>query len=125
MGDAARWFIGAATTIYMPDSGFEDRPELNGELERMAELFIGLGYRRVPGFGINLRAAEFQNRLRQFLISRDRRDDDIVVVYYTGHGSLEHSDLLLAMADTTEDIAYTAMPAAELTSKLLSGPVIV
>ena len=125
MGEPARWFIGAATTAYTPESGFEDRPELAAEVERMARTFTSLGYRRAPGFGINLTSAEFQNRLRTFLISPDRRDDDIVAVYYTGHGSLSEGSLLLPMADTTADVAYSAMPGAELTGKLLSGPVIV
>jgi len=120
----ARWFIGAATTLYHVESGFEDRPELADEVERMAAMFTGLGYQRVPGFGINLTAGEFRDRLRQFLISPDRCDSDIVVVYYTGHGHLDESSLLLPMADTTADVAYTAMPAADLTGRLLSGPVI-
>ena len=125
MGEPARWFIGAATTVYPPDSGLEDRPELADEVDRMAELFTALGYVRVPGFGVNLGAVEFQDQLRQFLISSDRRDDDIVVVYYTGHGVLQQGGLLLPMADATADVAYTAMPAAELTGRLLSGSVIV
>ena len=91
----------------------------------MAGLFTGLGYAQVPGFGVNLSVAEFQNRLRQFLISPERRDDDIVAVYYTGHGSLDQGSLLLPMADATADVTYTAMSAAELTGRLLSGPVIV
>ena len=125
MREAARWFIGAATTVYLSESRFEDRPKLAGEVKRMAGLFTRLGYRQVPGFGINLSVADFQNRLREFLISPDRRDDDIVVVYYTGHGSLDQGSLLLPMADTTADVAYTAMPAADLTGRLLSDPVIV
>ncbi len=125
MGESARWFIGAATTIYTPESGFDDRAELAGEVERMTGLFTRLGYARVPRFGINLSRADFQDRLRRFLISPERRDDDIVAVYYTGHGSLDQGSLLLPMADTTADVAYTAMPAAELTGKLLSGPVTV
>ena len=125
VGEPTRWFIGAATTTYLPESGFEDRPELAAEVERMAGLFTELGYARVPGFGVNLNVAEFQNRMRRFLISPTLREDDIVVVYYTGHGSLDQGSLLLPMADTTADVAYTAMPAAELTGRLLSGPVIV
>ena len=124
MGEAVRWFIGAATTLYGEESGFEDRPELADEVERMATMFADLGYARVPGFGINLAVGEFQNRLRRFLISPDRRESDIVVVYYTGHGHLDEGSLLLPMADTTADVAYTAMPAADLTGRLLSGPVI-
>ena len=54
MGEPARWFIGAATTIYAGESGFEDRPELAGEVERMAGVFARLGYRRVPGFGVKV-----------------------------------------------------------------------
>ena len=98
---------------------------MTDEVERMAGLFIGLGYTRVPGFGVNLSMAEFQDRLRRFLISPDRRSDDIVAVYYTGHGTLEHGSLLLPMADTTADVAYTAMPATGLTGRLLSGGVTV
>ncbi len=124
MGETGRWFIGAATTLYSEESGFEDRPELAGEVEAMAAMFAGVGYARVPGFGVNLTAREFQDRLRHFLTSPDRRESDIIVVYYTGHGHLDEGSLLLPMADTTADVAYTAMPAADLTGRLLSAPVI-
>ncbi len=89
MGETGRWFIGAATTLYSEESGFEDRPELAGEVEAMAAMFAGVGYARVPGFGVNLTAREFQDRLRHFLTSPDRRESDIIVVYYTGHGHLD------------------------------------
>src|SRR5580704_5905826 len=125
MGEPTRWFIGAATTVYSRESGFEDRPELAEEVERMAGLFTGLSYVRVPGFGVNLGMAEFKDRLRKFLISRERRDNDVVVVYYTGHGTLDQGSLLLPMTDTTADVAYTALPAGELTGRLLGGPLIV
>ena len=125
MSAPARWFIGSATTVYGEETGLEDRPELADEVERMATLFASLGYRRVPGFDGNLTSRQFQDRLRRFLISPDRRPDDIVVVYYTGHGHVEQGSLLLPMADATADLAYTSMPAEDLTGRLLSGSVTV
>ena len=87
----------------------------------MAGLFGSLGYMRVPGFGIDLRRDDFSGRLRSFLIDQaNRRDDDVVVIYYTGHGVLNQGGLLLPMADTTSDVAYTALRAGELTGLMLS-----
>ena len=121
MSDPARWFIGAATTTWLPESGLEDRPELADEVRRMTKLFSGLGYKKVPGFGLNLSATEFLGSLRRFLKSHERRDDDIVAVYYTGHGLCEGDELLLPMADATADLSFSGMSAADLTGRLLRG----
>jgi WD40 repeat protein len=118
----ARWFIGAATTKYQPETGLEDRPELAAEVERMAALFESLGYARVPRFGTGLGVGEFTDRLRRFLTDQaSRRADDVVVVYYTGHGVLDQDRLLLPMADTDADVTFTALAAADLTGRLLRG----
>ncbi len=122
MGVPARWFIGAATTKYQPETGLSDRPELTAEVERMAGLFDSLGYTRVPGFGIDLGVGDFKRRLRSFLTDQvNRRKDDVVVVYYTGHGVLNQGQLLLPMADTDQDMPLTALAAEDLTGRLLSG----
>lgn len=129
MGEPRRWFVGAATTSYTPGyraaRGEEDRPELRGEVERMGRLFTGLGYQVVPGFGADVDRDTFRGRLRSFLTDPDpdpgRGEDDVVVVYYTGHGVLDGTELLLPMSDTTADVEFTALPAAELTGRLLKG----
>ncbi|WP_432992076.1 hypothetical protein [Dactylosporangium sp. CA-233914] len=116
-----RWFIGSAATHYRVESGFEDRPELAGEATRMAALFASLGYEEVPGFGPGLGADAFLARFRGFLTGAERAAEDVVVVYHTGHGTLADGELLLPMADTTADVAFTALRAADLTGRVLSG----
>ena len=125
MGEPRRWFIGAATTTYTTEyreaRSEDDRPELRNELERMRELFSGLGYLLVPGFKADLDRDDFRALLRSFLTDADRTEDDTVVVYYTGHGVMDGAELLLPMADATGDAEFTSLPAAELTGRLISG----
>ncbi|MBN1173080.1 MAG: caspase family protein, partial [Micromonosporaceae bacterium] len=123
MAEPARWLIATAATDYLPESGFRDLqlPELAGEVERMVDLFGRLGYRRVPGFGLNLGFRQFGDRLGEFVTHPDRREDDLVVVYYTGHGVLDRGDLLLPMADTTDRLAQTAVFAEDLAGRWLRG----
>ena len=120
-----RWFIGAATATYTDEFkaarlGEDDRPELAAEVERMRGLFERLGYRTADGFGVDLPRDTFTDRLRAFLIHPDRTENDTVVIYYTGHGVLDRGELLLPMSNTTDDYAYTSLPAGDLTERLLS-----
>jgi Caspase domain len=124
-GEPARWFAGAASTVYRPETGLKDRLAVAGDVQRMADLFTGLGYRRVSGLEDDLGRDDLLRRLRGFLTGSERRVDDIVVVYYAGYGVLGEGGLLLPMADTTADVAYTALAAGELTGRLLSAPVVV
>ncbi|MFV2022217.1 caspase family protein [Micromonospora sp. LOL_023] len=119
-GEARRFFIGAATTAFQPGLGLENLPELGDELQRARELFTGLGYSAVPGFGTGMAARGFQDRLRAFLTDPQRRPDDVVVVYYTGHGLDHHGDLLLPMADSV-DLAYDSVRAGDLTGRILDS----
>jgi len=127
MTDARRWFVGSATATYTQEyraaRGEDDRPELGDEVHRMQRLFTDLGYQTAAGFGVDLDRETFRTRLRSFLIHPDRREDDIIVIYYTGHGVIDHGELLLPMADATDDVTFTALPASELTGRMLSGSV--
>ncbi len=118
-----RYFIGAATTEYAPSTNLVALPELVGELQRATELFTGLEYEAVPGFGTNLTAREFTGRLRAFLRSEDRTTEDRIVVYYSGHGEVAPSgaDLLLPMADATADRSFSFLHAGDLTGRVLDS----
>lgn len=115
------YFIGAATTAYAPSTNLVDLPQLEVELRRATDLFTGLGYTVVPGFGKDMSAVEFTGRLRAFLRSPERSPDDMIAVYYTGHGEVSSSghDLLLPMADATADRSYSFLHARDLTGRLL------
>ena len=118
-----RYFVGAATTDYTPSTNLPALPELVDELTRATGLFTDLGYEVVQGFGVNMTAVEFAGRLRAFLRSADRSSDDVIVVYYTGHGEVAASgaDLLLPMADATGDRSYSFLHAGDLTGRLLDS----
>ncbi|GAA1393724.1 hypothetical protein GCM10009662_02630 [Catellatospora coxensis] len=120
---ARRYFIGAATTVYAPATELVDLPELVDELRRATELFTGLGYEVVPDFGTDLSAVAFTGRLRAFLRSPERLPDDMIAVYYTGHGEVAGSgtELLLPMADATADRSYSFLHAGDLTGRLLDS----
>ena len=118
-----RYFVGAATATYAAGSGLDALPELAHDVEQMADLFSAMGYQRVGGFGLDLPSQQLRRRLRAFLIDPAREPDDIVAVYYAGHGDLDENDLLLPMVDTTDDRTETSLWAEDLTTKLLRGGV--
>ncbi|MGW8328873.1 caspase family protein [Streptomyces sp. NPDC055897] len=77
----------AAGTGRYAQPGIEDLPGVEGDVELMAELFASLGYERVLGDrSRNPTARELVSGLEEWLGSDDRRPDDIIVLYYAGHG---------------------------------------
>ncbi len=81
-----RFLIAAGTRRYR-DPAISDLPGVDADVERVAELFAALGYTRVLAeCGKDPTAHEFLSRFESWLADPDRRPDDIVVVYYAGHG---------------------------------------
>ncbi|MGN2638281.1 hypothetical protein ACTD5D_19220 [Nocardia takedensis] len=80
-----------------------DRPGLVQARAMMIELFTTtFGYILVPNLGVNPTAAQLLHELDAFCTSSDRRPDDIIAIYFTGHGErLPHTDAhVLYTADT-------------------------
>ncbi|MFI6049017.1 caspase family protein [Streptomyces violascens] len=85
-GEPRRFVIAAGTGSYS-QPGIEDLPGVEGDVELMASLFASLGYERVlRDRSRNPTARELVSGLEEWLGSTDRRPDDIVVLYYAGHG---------------------------------------
>ncbi|MEV1023095.1 caspase family protein [Streptomyces sp. NPDC050264] len=86
-GEGPRRFVIAAGTGSYVQSGIEDLPGVEGDVELMATLFASLGYERVLAErSRNPAAGELVSGLEEWVGSADRRPDDIVVLYYAGHG---------------------------------------
>ncbi|MFJ8786961.1 caspase family protein, partial [Streptomyces sp. NPDC102476] len=112
-----RFLIATAVSRY-PKCPQWDRPGLVEARDQIIELFTGmLGYRHQTGLGLDPTKTQLTDQLRAFCTSPERREDDLVVVYLSGHGEVledggEHV-LLMADADPA-DVTYTALATADL-----------
>ncbi|WP_406431287.1 caspase family protein [Streptomyces sp. NBC_01589] len=120
--DPRRFLIATAVSRY-PKCPAWDRPGLGDARERVIELFTGqLGYRHVTGLGLDPTRTQLTDQLRAFCKSPDRREDDLLAVYISGHGQVldDGGDHVLFTTDTDpNDIAYTALPTVDLARTML------
>ncbi|MFJ4188533.1 caspase family protein, partial [Kitasatospora sp. NPDC089509] len=121
-GGPRRYLIAAAVAGY-PKNREWDRPELAEARERVVELFTTtLGYRLHDPLPLSPTKQQLTDALRAFCASPERREDDLLVLYLSCHGAVlgDGEEHVLLTADTDpEDLAYTALPTAELTRVLL------
>ena len=112
-----RYLIAAGTAQYR---GLPEAPRLwsvPGDLDRLAELFCRrLGYERVlPELAEDPESGTLRGKLSTWLHDDTRRDDDVVVIYYSGHGDSANNIHYLLATDTVEgNLAGTALATEEL-----------
>ncbi|MDX3067610.1 caspase family protein, partial [Streptomyces sp. ND04-05B] len=120
-GEPRRYLIAAAVAHY-PKHADWDRPALVEAREQVIELFThALGYRHHTALGLDPTRTQLTDQLRAFCMSDDRREDDLVVIYLSGHGEVleDGHEHVLLMADTDPaDVSYTSLPTAELVRAL-------
>ncbi|MFI1420807.1 caspase family protein [Streptomyces sp. NPDC020731] len=120
-----RRFLPATAVSSYPKCPEWNRPELSGARDRIIELFTGeLGYRHETALAMNPTRVELTDRIRAFCRSPDRREDDLLAVYVSGHGEVldDGGEHVLLTADTDpDDIACTALPTVELARAILRG----
>lgn len=102
-------------------------PEVDDELQAIEGLFVGdLGYRRVlRHVGQSPTSRAFRSALERWFASPARREDDLVVLYYTGHGLLgrDRRHYLCFRNTTQEGLERTAFPTEDLARLLIGSKV--
>ncbi|MEU1209420.1 caspase family protein [Nocardia sp. NPDC005825] len=82
-----RFLIAVAVAEHTIAGSAWDRPALRQAREELVRLFTRrFGYRVVDSVGLNPTAEQLRDGLDRFCRDPDRRSDDIVAVYFTGHG---------------------------------------
>lgn len=112
-----RFLIAAGTACYQNLPEDEQLPGVEEAVRLVAELFTGkLGYERVlPDLSVSPTADQLRRGLSRWLTAKDRRADDQVVIYYSGHGEPWGDDHYLLTADSSpENLAGTALASGDL-----------
>ncbi|MER5908726.1 caspase family protein, partial [Streptomyces mirabilis] len=118
-GEGPRRFLIATAVSRYPKCAEWNRPGLVQAREKIIKLFTRkLGYQHVTALGLDdPTRAQLTDQLRAFFTSNERREDDLVVVYLSGHGAVldDGDEHVLLMADTDPaDVSYTSLPTADL-----------
>ncbi|MFF4402267.1 caspase family protein [Streptomyces sp. NPDC001480] len=122
-GDGPRRFLIATAIAHYPKCPGWDRPGLVEARERVIDLFTHkLGYQHQTALGLNPTRLQLTDQLRAFCKAPERREDDLLAVYISGHGDVltDGGDHVLYTWDTDpDDIAYTALPTVDLARAML------
>lgn len=121
-----RFLIAAGTWQYK--FNFAELPSVPDDLQRIVDLLSGPSYggyrRKLTRVSAGPKAGVFRARLRAWLNSRERKSDDIVVFYYSGHGYITPAGQhVLAASNTNPRNSDTAIPARFFVEALESSSV--
>ncbi|MGW6257025.1 caspase family protein [Streptomyces sp. NPDC055085] len=100
-----------------------DWPGVVEAREKIVELFTQqLGYRHYAALGTDPTSQQLQEHLRAFCTSAERREDDVVVVYFAGRSEVDEAgEHVLLLSDTDPaDVPFTAVPVTQLV-RVFSG----
>lgn len=119
-----RFFIalGSGRYCHLPED--EQLWSVPADVRAASELFSALGYQTVlPGLGEYDGADQIRQKLRHWSADVALTADDVVVVYFAGHGSVEERDrhYLLCWDSQDEDLAATALATEDLLRILCKG----
>lgn len=120
-----RFFVALGVGRYRHLSAEEQLAQVPSDVRAVRELFDGLGYRTVlPGLGEYDTAEQIRQKLRHWSTDVSLTGDDVVVVYFAGHGFARDRDrhyLLCWDSHADEDVAATALATEDLVRILCRG----
>ncbi|MGW6905884.1 caspase family protein [Streptomyces sp. NPDC054940] len=119
-----RFFIalGSGRYRHLPDE--EQLGHVPADVTLTTELFEGFGYQAVlPGLGEYDGAEQIRQKLRHWSADASLTHDDVVVVYFAGHGLVQERDrhYLLCWDSQEDDPATTALATEDLVRILCRG----
>lgn len=119
-----RFFIALGSGRYQYLSEAEQLEFVQADKEAAAGLFGGFGYQAVlPGLGEYDGAEQIRQKLRHWATDTALTGDDIVVLYFAGHGATAQADrhYLFCWDSSPEDLAATALATEDLVRILCNG----
>ncbi|WP_433591484.1 caspase family protein [Nocardia sp. CA-145437] len=123
-----RYLIAAGTSSYRPDSGLPDLPLVAADVELIAEFFTSatMGYTRVLAeASTDPSAAAFEDALSDWCTGGDLDADDVIVVYYAGHGDrpTQGGPYRLSCADSLDSRPRSWLSLQNVAEVLATSPI--
>ncbi|AQU67120.1 caspase family protein [Streptomyces niveus] len=119
-----RYFIALGSGRYRHLPEDEQLLSVSKDVRATASLFASFGYEPVlPGLGEYDGAEQIRQKLSHWSEDTNLTSDDVVVVYFAGHGSVAERDrhYLLCWDSRDEDLATTALATEDLVRILCRG----
>ncbi|WP_369382579.1 glycosyltransferase [Streptomyces sp. cg36] len=122
--DQGRRYLVAVGVSHYGSPRLPDLPRAGQDADEMAVLLARFGYERVL---TELGTAPTAEQLRYGVArwSRDARlgPDDLLIVYFAGHGLADGARLHLLTSDSEPERAYTALAVSELSERIIDSGV--
>lgn len=119
-----RFFLALGSRRYRHLPEDEQLPSVPGDIRAVTDLFTGVGYQHVlPGLGDYDGAEQIRQKLAHWSEDAGLTGEDIVVLYFAGHGSVEERDrhYLLCWDSLDGQLATSALATEDLVRILCRG----
>lgn len=123
---ANRYFIAIGTADYDHLPHDAQLPSVRDDLARMVQLFINeLGYKQaLNDLYLNPEHEQLRKGLSRWMRDKTRTAEDIVVIYYAGHGEIEGDRHYLCTRDSEQGyLLDSALPSEDLARMLIESPI--